>query len=282
MSFGKVQLTNAGRSLLTQAISGQKLNFTKMQMGSGKLTTQAITDISALIEPVKNVDITSISVQAEYASISGQFTNQGLEQGFWWREIGLFASIGTDGQAVLFAYANAYDLAEYISAAGSEIIEKTLRMPVFISSAKEITAVINSSLIYVSMEDFQSHVSDDIHHLPSGGETGQVPIKTESGIEWKVMELPPSFDNLLAWPGCKRITPPKDEASGSYTETIVNKATNALRAKRVTVQNGESDYTETYFFYEEDGETLQAKYVVHTTKDTTETWTEDVTKEGME
>lgn len=99
-------------------------------------------------------------------------------------------------------------------------------------------------------------------------------------LEGRKVELPPSFDNLLAWPGCRRITPPKDEASGSYTETIVNKDTNALRAKRVTVQNGESDYTETYFFYEEDGETLQAKYVVHTTKDTTETWTEDVTKEG--
>ena len=99
-------------------------------------------------------------------------------------------------------------------------------------------------------------------------------------LEGRKVELPPSFDNLLAWPGCKRITPPKDEASGSYTETIVDRATNALRAKRVTVQNGESDYTETYFFYEEDGETLQAKYVVHTTKDTTETWTEDVTKEG--
>ena len=99
-------------------------------------------------------------------------------------------------------------------------------------------------------------------------------------LEGRQVELPPSFDNLLAWPGCKRITPPKDEASGSYTETIVHSTTNALRAKRVTVQNGESDYTETYFFYEEDGETLQAKYVVHTTKDTTETWTEDVTKEG--
>ena len=101
-------------------------------------------------------------------------------------------------------------------------------------------------------------------------------------LEGRKVELPPSFDNLLAWPGCKRITPPKDEEAGSYTETIVNKATNALRAKRVTVQNGESDYTETYFFYEEDGETLQAKYVVHTTKDTTETWTEDVTKEAAE
>lgn len=94
--------------------------------------------------------------------------------------------------------------------------------------------------------------------------------------------IAPDFDNLLAWPGCKRITPPKDEAANTYTETIVDSTTNALRAKRVTVQNGESDYTETYFFYEEDGTTLKGKYVVHTTKDTTETWTEDVTKEAAE
>ena len=96
------------------------------------------------------------------------------------------------------------------------------------------------------------------------------------------IEIPPDFDNLLAWPGCKRITPPKDEATNTYTETIVNSTTNALRAKRVTVQNGENDYTETYFFYEEDGVTLKAKYVVQTTKDGTETWTEDVTKEAAE
>lgn len=103
---------------------------------------------------------------------------------------------------------------------------------------------------------------------------------------WELMgrkiDLPPDFDNLLAWPGCKRITPPKDEATNTYTETIVNSTTNALRAKRVTVQNSESDYTETYFFYEEDGVTLKAKYVVHTTKDEAETWTEDVTKEAAE
>lgn len=154
MSFTPIQLTNAGRTLLVKAIAGGRLHFTKMQMGSGRLTTQAIADIAALVEPVKDVDITSISKYQEYASIQGQFTNQGLEQGFWWREIGIFASLEEGGQEILFAYANAYDLAEYISAAGSEVIEKTLRATIFISSVKEITVVINSSLIYVSMEDF--------------------------------------------------------------------------------------------------------------------------------
>ena len=106
--------------------------------------------------------------------------------------------------------------------------------------------------------------------------------KVVGELAGRKVEIPPDFDNLLAWPGCKRITPPKDETANTYTETIVNSTTNALRAKRVTVQNGESDYTETYTFYEADGVTQKARYVVQTTKDGTETWTEDVTKEAVE
>lgn len=96
------------------------------------------------------------------------------------------------------------------------------------------------------------------------------------------IEIPPNFDNLLAWPNCKRITTPKDEATNTYTETIVHRVTGALRAKRVTVQNGENDYTETYIFYETDGVTQKERYVVQTKKDEAETWTEDVTQEVTE
>lgn len=96
-------------------------------------------------------------------------------------------------------------------------------------------------------------------------------------LDGRKVDIPPDFDNLLAWAGCKRVTPKKE--GNSYTETITDKASGKLRAKRVTVQNGENDYTETYTFYGEDGSSVVQKYVVRTTKDGTETWTEDVTKE---
>ncbi len=89
----------------------------------------------------------------------------------------------------------------------------------------------------------------------------------------------PSFDNLLAYPGCKRITPPK--TGSTWTEQIVTKEGGLLRAQRVTVITAEDDITETYTLYGEDGTTMTAKYVVYTTKDETETWTEDVTQEGV-
>lgn len=96
-------------------------------------------------------------------------------------------------------------------------------------------------------------------------------------LDGRKVDIPPDFDNLLAWAGCKRVTPKKE--GNSYTETITDKASGKLRAKRVTVQNGENDYTETYTFYGKDGSSVVQKYVVRTTKDGTETWTEDVTKE---
>lgn len=280
MSFGAVQLTNAGRQLLTQAIAGGSLHFTKMQMGSGGLTTQAVPDLTALILPVKEVPLSTITQNGEYVSIQGTFSNQGLEAGFWWREIGLFAKAGkSSAEEILFSYANAYELAEYITAAGSEIMEKTLRMPVFVSSVKEITATINSSLIYVSMEDFLAHAENEALHIPTGGKEGQVLAKSEDGTEWADIVQAPDFDNLLAWPGCTRVTPPKE--GGTWTESIVTTEGNSLRAKRVTVQNGDGDYTETYSFYAEDGVTVRERYVVHTMKDgTAETWRETVTKEG--
>lgn len=280
MSFGAVQLTNAGRQLLTQAIAGGSLHFTKMQMGSGKLTTQAIPDLTALILPVKEVPLSTITQNGEYVSIQGTFSNQGLEAGFWWREIGLFAKAGKDNaQEVLFSYANAYELAEYITAAGSEIMEKIMRMPVFVSSVKNITAAINNSLIYVSMEDFMAHAENEALHLPIGGSPGQYLKRADDGTEWVDLETFPDFDNLLAWPGCTRITPPKE--GETWTESIVTTEGNILRAKRVTVKNEDEDYTETYTFYAEDGATVKEKYVVHTTKTgTTETWREQVTKEG--
>lgn len=279
MSFGAVQLTNAGRQLLTQALAGGSLHFTKMQMGSGKLTTQAIPDLTALILPVKEVPLSTITQNGQYVSIQGTFSNQGIEAGFWWREIGLFAKDGKSGaEEVLFSYANAYELAEYITAAGSEIMEKTLRMPVFVSSVKNITATINSSLIYVSMEDFLAHTENEAIHIPAGGNSGQYLKRADDGTEWADIETFPDFDNLLAWPGCTRITPPKN--GETWTESIVTTVGNILRAKRVTVKNSDGSYTETYTFFGGDGVTMKEKYVVHTTKDGTETWREAVTKEG--
>lgn len=102
--------------------------------------------------------------------------------------------------------------------------------------------------------------------------------KLEEQIESLGGEAVSNFDNLLAFPGCTRLTPEKNE--NTYTEQIVTTEGEVLRAERITVINDDGSYTETYNFYEDDGETVKEQYTVQTTKDANGTWRETVTKGG--
>lgn len=88
------------------------------------------------------------------------------------------------------------------------------------------------------------------------------------------------FDNKLSWPGCTFKTTPKDETTGETIQTIVDSASGTLKAKKVTLDSGEYNFTETYIFYGEDGVTETSKYTVQITRDaSTLEWSEVVTQE---
>lgn len=287
MGFSEFKTTRSGREMIAAAVAGGKLSLTKIQMGDGRITSQSIYGLTGLISPVHDVEIASKEVKqgtdkngetANYALIKGHFKKSELEKSFYFREIGVYAKID-DGEEKLITYNNAYDLADYIDKESAEIQDRTLVIPVFIGEVKEIDVVINVDMTYVSIDDFERHKKDKLLHLPTGGEAGQVPVKTESGVEWKLVEVPPSFSDLLTWPDCTRITNRVD--SNTYVEQIVDKATRSiLKAKRVTVKNADGSYTVTIIFYEEDGVTVKSKYVIHTTKDVNaSTYYEEVTRE---
>jgi len=87
------------------------------------------------------------------------------------------------------------------------------------------------------------------------------------------------FDNKLSWPGCTFTTTPKDETTGETIQTIVDSASGTLKAKKITLDSGDYNFTETYIFYGEDGVTEKEKYTVQTSRDaSTLVWSEIVTK----
>ncbi len=286
MGFSDFTTTTAGREMIAEGVAGGRLTLTKIQIGAGEITLQAPEAMTALINPVLDVQIASKKVKqgsmkdgtvANYASIQGHFKTSSLKESFYFREIGVFARID-DGEERLFLYNNAYALADYIDKNARETQDRTLVIPVFIGSVKEVYIEISEDLTYVTTEEFQDHVKDTLPHLPPGGTAGQFLQRTETGTAWANVSIPPDFDNLLAWSGCTRHTPKKEE--NTWTEQIVTTEGNILRAERITVKNGEEDYTETYRFYAADGETITGKYTVHTTKDGTETWHEVIDGEG--
>ena len=87
-------LTEFGKSLLVQGISGEQIVFTKFKLGNGEIS--ADDDVSQLMDlknPLVPINISSVDSSATgYYKVSGMFGNTDISEDFRWTEIGLFAT----------------------------------------------------------------------------------------------------------------------------------------------------------------------------------------------
>lgn len=149
MAIEKFYLTAAGETLVAKAQIGQKLNFSKMQIGQGTLPDGTdITGLQGLIDPVKDIPIIGMETANKTAKVKGYFSNQGISVPFYWREVGLFAD-DADLGTVLYAYGYATVSADRIPTYSVSPTEFTFIMAAVIGNATNITATIDESLIFV-------------------------------------------------------------------------------------------------------------------------------------
>ena len=183
MSFTAPRFTDEGKALQAKAQAGTALKFTKMQLGDGELGSQAIAAMTGLINPLITVGISSVKAGSNYATVKSNFSNSGLTTGFFWREIGVFAENpekpNDRNSDILYCYANAGSLAEYIPAAGSEIIEKIISIPCIIGDAENVSAEVASE-IYATKEELKEHI--DNKNNPHGVTAEQLGALTEESL----------------------------------------------------------------------------------------------------
>lgn len=165
MAFGSILFTTKGKMLQAKAQLGKPLTFTRLALGDGELNGQSSLELNRLKNQKLEIPISSLKLlKGGIASVGGTFNNQSLEVGFYWRELGLFATDPDLGE-ILYCYGNAGALAEYIPASGgSEIIEKSVKIETIIGDAKNVNALIDSSLIYTTVEDLKRHNEDASAH----------------------------------------------------------------------------------------------------------------------
>lgn len=183
MSFTAPRFTDEGKALQAKAQAGTALKFTKMQLGDGELGSQAIAAMTGLINPLITVGISGVKAGNNYATVKSNFSNSGLTTGFFWREIGVFAADpekpNDRNSDILYCYANAGSLAEYIPAAGSEIIEKIISIPCIIGDAENVSAEIESG-IYATKEELKEHI--DNKNNPHGVTAEQIGALTDESL----------------------------------------------------------------------------------------------------
>lgn len=165
--FQAPKLTNAGKALYYDNIGGVGITFTTIKLGKGTLN-KSIALLTDLVDTVVTIDASLSNGSGNYVDISGAFTNAGLTEGFYWKEIGVFAADPDHPddrtKDILFCYQNAYDTADFIPAASVETVEKHITVPLIVGDATNVSCIIDSSLVYATMQDIENHNTNASSH----------------------------------------------------------------------------------------------------------------------
>lgn len=187
-------LTDAGKNLLLRALTGETINFTNIKIGNGP--AQEAQGADGLVNPLLTVPISSITASDNYVTLTASFTNADVTSGFRITEVGFYAQDPDDSEKeILYALGNEEEgTADYLPDNTSRILEMEFSALLFIGEAENVTAIINSSMVYVSMAEFNEHTSDTknphnvtkeqvgLGNVPNVSTNAQRPTYTESAV----------------------------------------------------------------------------------------------------
>lgn len=165
-------ITEAGMTLLLRAAGGEKITFTKFQIGSGSLPSgKDPKTVTALYHAeLSDIGISKVEDTEDdgYIMLQGTFDNQSdVQHNFRWTELGLIAK-GEDNVEYLYAYANDGDNAGTLKASNSDVVtEQTVSVIVAIGRSGNVTAYILPNATYANRAEFEAHLNDhtNSHHV---------------------------------------------------------------------------------------------------------------------
>jgi len=159
LAFDGMTMTTQGINLQTKVQAGTTLNFTKIKVGDGALSSDTtLASLTDLIESKLEVEIESIASLGDGTyRVRGTLTNANVTTGFFLREVGVFATDPDDGE-ILYSVANAGDECDYLPAGGgSVVVEQVVDIITAVGSASSVTATINEGSVLLSKATFTEH-----------------------------------------------------------------------------------------------------------------------------
>ena len=154
--FSACIVTNIGKEMIAKSQNGQKLTFTRVALGDGLIETD--DDILSFTK-IKNERL-SANIAKFTDKNNGQFqiqfrvSNQDVEVGFWEREIGIMAQL-EGGEEQLYAYSSAGNKANFLYDKTTPVEERIVNIDFVVGNAENVQVIVNSSIIYVSLEDME-------------------------------------------------------------------------------------------------------------------------------
>lgn len=168
--YPNIKLTQKGLDMAINADKSKKLIYTKIGIGDGKLEeNEDILKLTAMKSRKIYADIADINNDTNnQVTLETVVSNKVVNDGFYARQIGIYAKLGEDGEEVLYGYANAGDEADYMPDKTQPIDELKLRITLIVGNVDNVTAIVNSSIIFITLADcrreIQRHNVDPTAH----------------------------------------------------------------------------------------------------------------------
>ena len=244
-------LTRRGRNLLAKAQTGTTLTFTKIAIGDGLwLSNTDPTQLNDLVSPKLNLPIQEIRVVGD-GTVRLRFvlTNTALSQGFFMREIGIYAQDPDLGE-ILYAVAYAGDRADFIPADGITKVENVVDIYTVIANAQNVTAVISDTVVLATKQDIDTVKPEASSTAPSFTYPGKLWVdgdeflKYFNGSNWQGLKV--SFADTVdgfhasLTPSPNVIVPLNTSGILDLSDTYIRSDVYTFR--RVDLSNATSDY----------------------------------------
>lgn len=159
--FPGLRLTQQGNQMIIRSTSGREsdqLIVTKAILGDGNLTS-SIEGMTNIVSPKLNVSHTNMSNGENGTRVfKFEFDNKTVNTGFYWREVGVYAKNGQNGQEKLIAYSNASGLTSYIPDKNSPIPMQSLQVAIAVGDSTNVAAQIDLG-VSVSRADVETLIN---------------------------------------------------------------------------------------------------------------------------
>lgn len=168
MATFKEVLTVEGKNLIARMLSGSSnITFTKIVMGDGAISQSELAIVNKVVNPKKELDIYSVTRDGNNSiTVTSIFSNDGIQEGFYFREKGIYATDGNE--EILFLYGNNGSLAEWINPIGNAVIQKKLSTVISFSESDQLNVSLQEG-IYASHEDTLK-IIEEIHNIDLDGD----------------------------------------------------------------------------------------------------------------
>jgi len=249
--FRGAMLTQRGRNLLAKAQTGTTLTFTKIAIGDGLWPSSTDpTQLNNLVSPKLNLPIQEIRVVGD-GTVRLRFvlTNTGLSQGFFMREIGIYAQDPDLGE-ILYAVAYAGDRADFIPADGITKVENVVDIYTVIANAQNVTAVISDTVVLATKQDIDTVKPEASSTAPSFTYPGKLWVdgdeflKYFNGSNWQGLKV--SFADTVdgfhasLTPAPFTLVPLNENGILDLSSTYIK--SNVYTFRRVDLTDATSDY----------------------------------------